>query len=94
MKYVFNDNIPTTLIQLRDDGEVNFFIRLNCTDGKLLVPLCITTEKKNDNHEYESIINIDFNQGFQTRPGVLTRGGERVKGSEVQPGRTGVQPEG
>ena len=34
------------------------------------------------------------NQGFQTRPGVLTRGGERVKGSEVQPGRTGVQPDG
>ena len=26
------------------------------------------------------------NQGFQTRTGVLTRGGERVKGSEVQPG--------
>ena len=26
------------------------------------------------------------NQGFRTRPGVLTRGGERVKGSEVQPG--------
>ena len=34
------------------------------------------------------------NQGFQTRPGVLTRGGERVKGSEVQPSRTGVQLEG
>ena len=33
-------------------------------------------------------------QGFQARTGVLTRGGERVKGSEVQPGRTGVQPEG
>ena len=32
-------------------------------------------------------------QGFQTRSGVLTRGGERVKGSEVQPGRTGVQPD-
>ena len=34
-----------------------------------------------------------FSQGFQTRSGVLTRGGERVKGSEVQPGRTGVQPD-
>ena len=33
-------------------------------------------------------------QGFQTQPGVLTRGGERVKGSEVQPGRTGVQSDG
>ena len=61
MKYMFNANIPTTLIQLRDDGDVKFFIQLNCTDGKLPVPLCITIEKKNDNHEYESIINIDFN---------------------------------
>ena len=62
MKYVFNVNIPITPIQLRDDGDVNFsFDWLNCIDGKLLVPLCITTEKKNDNHEYESIINIDFN---------------------------------
>ena len=26
MKYVFNANIPTTLIQLRDDGDVKFFI--------------------------------------------------------------------
>ena len=34
---------------------------MNCTDGKLPIPLCITIEKKNDNHEYESIINIDFN---------------------------------
>ena len=34
---------------------------MNCIDGQLLVPLCITTEKKNDNHEYESIIIIDFN---------------------------------
>ena len=61
MKYVCNANIPTTPIQLRDDEDVKFFIWLNCTDGKLLVPLCITTEKKNDNHEYESIINTDFN---------------------------------
>ena len=43
MKYVFNGNIP---IQLRDDGDVKFFIHLNCTDGKLQVPLCITIEKK------------------------------------------------
>ena len=34
---------------------------MNYTDGKLLVPLCTIIEKKNDNHEYESIINIDFN---------------------------------
>ena len=33
MKYVFNVNIPTTTIQLRDDGDVKFFIRLNCIDG-------------------------------------------------------------
>ena len=25
MKYVFNSNIPTTPIQLRDDGDVKFF---------------------------------------------------------------------
>ena len=61
MKYVFNANILTTSIQLRYDRDVKFVIRLNCTDGKLPVPLCITPEKKNDSHEYESIINIDFN---------------------------------
>ena len=61
MKYVFNVNIPTIPIQLRDDEDVKFVIRLNCTDGKFPVPLCITTEKKYDNHEYESNINIDFN---------------------------------
>ena len=35
MKYVFNGNIPSTPIQLRDDGDVKIFICLNCTDGKL-----------------------------------------------------------
>ncbi|KAL6347643.1 hypothetical protein AAG906_026171 [Vitis piasezkii] len=33
MKYVFNGNIPSTPIQLRDDEDVKIFIRLNCTDG-------------------------------------------------------------
>ena len=42
----------------------------------------------------KNIILYSIYQGFQTRPGVLTRGGERVKGLEVQPGRTGIQPEG
>ena len=28
MKYVFNANIPTTPIQLRDDGDVKIFIRM------------------------------------------------------------------
>ena len=46
MKYVFNANIPTTPLQLRDDGDVKIFIRLNFTDGKFSVPLCITTLKK------------------------------------------------
>ena len=56
----------------------------------------ITTQKV----LFYTLINTGFehflcsNQGFQTRPGVLTRGGERVKGSEVQPGRTRVQPDG
>ena len=36
MKYVFNANIPTTHIQLRDDRDVKCFIQLNCTDGKLI----------------------------------------------------------
>ena len=36
---------------------------------------------------------IRYDQGFQTRTAVLTRGGERVKGSEVQPDRTGIQPD-
>ena len=61
MKYMFNANMPTTPIQLREDVDVKFFIRLNCTDGMLPVSLCISIDKKNDNHEYELIINIDFN---------------------------------
>ena len=60
MKYVFNGNIPSTPIQLRDDGDVKNFIRLNCTNGKLSVPLCITIEKRSGNHGYESIINTNF----------------------------------
>ena len=68
MKYVFNGNIPSTPIQLRDDGDVKFFIRLNCIDGKFPVLLCITIEKRSDNHRYESIINTDF--GFHTLSGV------------------------
>lgn len=60
LKYVFNSNIPIALIQVRDDGDVKYFIWLNCNDGKLHVPLCITIEKINDNHEFESIMNTDF----------------------------------
>ena len=60
MKYVFNGNMPSTPIQLRDDGDVKIFIRLNCTYGKVSVPLCITIEKRSGNHGYESIINTDF----------------------------------
>ena len=60
MKYVFNGNIPTTPIQLRVDGDVKIFILLNCTDDKLLVPLCITIEKRSSNHWCESIINTNF----------------------------------
>ena len=55
MKYVFNANIPTSPIQLTDDGDVKFFIGLNCTNGKLHVPLCITVEKRIDNHNQKSI---------------------------------------
>ena len=50
MKYLFNANIPTSPIQLIDDGGVKLFISLNCTNGKLPVPLCITIEKRIDNH--------------------------------------------
>ena len=57
MKYVFNANIPTSSIQLTDDEDVKFFIGLNCTNGKLSVPLCITVEKRNDNHNQKSICN-------------------------------------
>ncbi|KAL6346179.1 hypothetical protein AAG906_027918 [Vitis piasezkii] len=46
MKYVFNANIPIGHIQLTDDGDVKFFIGLNCTNGKLYVPLCITIDKE------------------------------------------------
>ncbi|KAL6313415.1 hypothetical protein AAG906_002804 [Vitis piasezkii] len=57
MKYVFNANIPTSPIQLTNDGDVKFFIGLNCTNGKLSVPLCITVEKRIDNHNQKSICN-------------------------------------
>ncbi|RVW33899.1 hypothetical protein CK203_082955 [Vitis vinifera] len=57
MKYVFNANIPTSPIQLTDDGDVKFFIGLNCTNGKLPVPLYITVEKRIDNHNQKSICN-------------------------------------
>ena len=60
MKYVFNANIPTSPIQLTDDGDVKFFIGLNCTNGKLPVPLCITVEKRIDNHNQKSICNSYF----------------------------------
>ena len=53
MKYMFNANVPTTPIQLRDDGDIKNFTQLNCTNGKLSVLLCIRKDKKNDNHEYE-----------------------------------------
>ena len=39
---------------------MKFFIHLNCTNGKLSVPLYITIEKRSGNHRYESIINTDF----------------------------------
>ena len=61
IKFMFNANVATTPIQPRDDGDVKNFTQLNCTNGKLSVPLCIIKDKKNDNHEYESVINIDFN---------------------------------
>ncbi|RVW57842.1 hypothetical protein CK203_114815 [Vitis vinifera] len=60
MKYVFNANVPTSPIQLTDDGDVKFFIGLNCTNGKLPIPLCITVEKRIDNHNQKSICNSYF----------------------------------
>ena len=45
MKYAFSSNTLTSPIQLRDDGDVKFFIHLNCTN-KLLAPLCITMDKR------------------------------------------------
>ena len=60
MKYVFNANIPTSPIQLTNDGDVKFFIGLNCTNGKLSIPLCIIIEKRIDNHSQKSICNSYF----------------------------------
>ena len=57
MKYVFNANIPTSLIQLTDDGD---FIGLNCRNGKLPISLCITIEKRIENHSKKSIYNSYF----------------------------------
>nr|CAN83444.1 hypothetical protein VITISV_005823 [Vitis vinifera] len=57
MNYVFNANISTSPIQLTDDGDVKFFIGLNCTNGELHVPLCIIVEKRIDNHNQKSICN-------------------------------------
>ena len=49
MKYAFNSYIPTSPIQLRDDGDVKFFIRLNYTN-KLPAPLCITVDRRSENN--------------------------------------------
>ena len=49
IKYVFNVNIPTCSIEVTDDGDVKLFIGLNSTSGTLLVPLCITVEKRIEN---------------------------------------------
>ena len=49
MKYAFSGNIPTSPIQLRDDGDVKFFIRLNYTN-KLPAPLCITMDRRSENN--------------------------------------------
>ena len=57
MKYVFNANISTSFVQLADDGDVKFFIGLNYTNCKLLVPLCITIEKRIENYSHKSICN-------------------------------------
>ena len=48
MKYAFNGNIPTSPIQLRDDGDVKIFIHLNCTYNKLSTPLCITVDTRSE----------------------------------------------
>ena len=57
MKYVFNGNIPTSFIELTNDGDVKFFIGLNSTSGKLSVPLCITIEKRIENDTHKSLSN-------------------------------------
>ena len=54
MKYTFNGNIPISPIQLRDDEDVKFFIRLNCTYNKLSTPLCITVDTRFE-HNVESV---------------------------------------
>ena len=54
MKYAFNGNIPTSQIRLRDDGDVKFFIRLNCTYNKLSTPLYITVDTRSK-HKAESV---------------------------------------
>ena len=60
MKYVFNANIPTSPIQLIDDGDMKFFIDLNCTNGKLSILLCIIVKKRIDNNNQKSIYNSYF----------------------------------
>lgn len=40
--------------------DMKSFICSNCTDGNLLVSLCIIIEKRSDNHGYESIVNTNF----------------------------------
>ena len=57
MKYVFNANIPSCSIEVTNDGDVKFFIGLNSTSGKLLVPLCITVEKRIENDTHKSFSN-------------------------------------
>ena len=60
MKYVFSANIPTSPIELRDDGDDRFFIRLNCTAEKLPTPLCVSVEKRSVIHGHQSISNTEI----------------------------------
>lgn len=61
MKYIFNVDIPTTSIQLRDDEDVKPFIRLKCIRSKLPIPLFVKIKQRSKNHKHESIINTNFN---------------------------------
>ncbi|KAL6337759.1 hypothetical protein AAG906_037353 [Vitis piasezkii] len=49
MKYVFNANIPTSPIQLIDDGDVKFFIGLNCTNVDTFIVIQLNSSVDGEN---------------------------------------------
>ncbi|RVX02362.1 hypothetical protein CK203_028369 [Vitis vinifera] len=84
MKYAFSGNIPTSPIQLRDDGDVKFFIRLNCT-SKLLAPLCIIVDRRSKNNTKSMFMNGNGHVNDGSIESLNVVGDESIKKFNYEP---------